>query len=118
MAGKRKAAGQAKPAEQAVGASTKNTGKRQKKAAKEVDIPVAHPAPTLTSVDLFDPDLMAEPSRATLKDQYRNAQPYTHCVISKLCKPELLAAVRQEIITNIQATYKETDLFKVFQTGE
>lgn len=26
--------------------------------------------------------------------------------------------VREEIIHNIQATYKETDLFKVFQTGD
>lgn len=26
--------------------------------------------------------------------------------------------VREEIITNLQATYKETDLFKVFQTGD
>lgn len=31
--------------------------------------------------------------------------------------PSLLAEVRLEIINNIEATYKETDLFKVFQTG-
>jgi hypothetical protein len=29
----------------------------------------------------------------------------------------ILRNVRDEIINNIQATYKETDLFKVFQTG-
>ncbi len=30
---------------------------------------------------------------------------------------QLLRGVRDEIINNIHATYKETDLFKVFQTG-
>lgn len=26
--------------------------------------------------------------------------------------------VREEIIENVEATYKETDLFKMFQTGD
>jgi hypothetical protein len=38
-------------------------------------------------------------------------------VIKDLCDPTVLRAVREEVIHNISATYKETDLFKVFQTG-
>lgn len=40
-----------------------------------------------------------------------------HSVMHGLLPPATLTAVREEIVTNIQATYKETDLFKVFQTG-
>eukprot|EP00775_Hariotina_reticulata_P007350 gene7350-7561_t len=41
-----------------------------------------------------------------------------HVVLKDLCEPDLLRAVRDEVIHNISATYKETDLFKVFQTGD
>lgn len=57
-------------------------------------------------------------SRDGLAAEYRAAQPYPHCVISDICEPETLAAVREEIISNVQATYKETDLFNMFQTGK
>jgi hypothetical protein len=40
-------------------------------------------------------------------------QPYTHCVLRDVFEPAALKSVRDEIINNIQATYKETDLFKV-----
>lgn len=33
-------------------------------------------------------------------------------------RPPSALQVREEIITNVQATYKETDLFKMFQTGD
>ena len=40
-------------------------------------------------------------------------QPYKHCVLKDVFDAKALAAVRDEIINNIEATYKETDLFKV-----
>lgn len=43
--------------------------------------------------------------------QHRLAQHTIHLVVNR-------TQVREEIITNLQATYKETDLFKVFQTGD
>ncbi len=52
-----------------------------------------------------------------LNAQYQAAEPYRHCVMRDLFDVSLLREVRDEIINNIQATYKETDLFKVFQTG-
>lgn len=69
-------------------------------------------------IDIISPELLAEESRDALRKQYETSQPYTHCVMQGLLKPEVLARVRDEIVENIQATYKETDLFKVFQTGE
>jgi hypothetical protein len=63
------------------------------------------------------PSLLTPESRQQLRAQLEAAQPYTHVVLRELCDPALLAAVRHEVIHNISATYKETDLFKVFQTG-
>jgi Rps23 Pro-64 3,4-dihydroxylase Tpa1-like proline 4-hydroxylase len=62
--------------------------------------------------------LFSDESRKKLHDDLHNAQPYTHVVIKDLCDPTVLRAVREEVIHNISATYKETDLFKVFQTGK
>lgn len=56
--------------------------------------------------------------RKELAVQYNTASPYPHCVIKDICNPDLLRAVRDEIIENVQATYKETDLFKMLQTGD
>ena len=32
--------------------------------------------------------------------------------------PDILRAAREEIVTHVAATYKVTDLFKMFQTGD
>lgn len=53
-----------------------------------------------------------------LKAAYDSNAPYPHCVIKDICNPDLLRKVRDEIIENVEATYKETDLFKMFQTGD
>ncbi|EFJ40470.1 hypothetical protein VOLCADRAFT_108132 [Volvox carteri f. nagariensis] len=54
----------------------------------------------------------------SLAEQYQSAAPYNHCVMRDIFNADLLRQVRDEIINNINATYKETDLFKVFQTGD
>lgn len=62
--------------------------------------------------------LLAPQSRAELRSAHDASGPYTHLVLRELADPGLLRHVRDEVINNITATYKETDLFKVFQTGE
>lgn len=52
-----------------------------------------------------------------LRQSFDSSIPYNHVIIQDVCAPDVLRAVRDEVINNIQATYKETDLFKVFQTG-
>lgn len=74
-------------------------------------------------------------------ESFRSAQPFPHIVIRDLIVDEsgsesasdksslppplpsspsssLLRAVREEILEHVTATYKETDLFRVFQTGD
>lgn len=46
------------------------------------------------------------------------SEPYPHFVIPNACDPDRLMQAREEVINNLQATYKETDLFKMFQTGD
>lgn len=71
----------------------------------------------LGDTQVIRPDLFSEQSRTRLQEELQTAQPYTHVVIQDLCDPAVLRSVREEVIHNISATYKETDLFKVFQTG-
>ncbi|CAM9205879.1 unnamed protein product, partial [Phaeothamnion confervicola] len=44
--------------------------------------------------------------------------PYKHLVISDLFDDELLEDAAAEITKNITFTLKETDIYKVFQTGD
>jgi prolyl 3-hydroxylase /prolyl 3,4-dihydroxylase len=68
---------------------------------------------------ILRPSLLADPAeRSNLAAAYAAGTPYPHCVIPDLCDPLKLRAVRDEIINNIEATYKETDLFKMLQTGD
>ncbi|USW52529.1 Putative oxoglutarate/iron-dependent dioxygenase [Septoria linicola] len=62
---------------------------------------------------LFDP--------ATVKsyaDDYTKSGPYLHTVVSELMNDELLRAVRSEITDNIHFTPKETDIYKIHQSGD
>lgn len=55
-------------------------------------------------------------------DMYRvlhdNSGPYMHSVLDPLCEDETMRKVHHEVTTNLTATFKETDLFKVYQTGD
>ncbi|KAF2754095.1 hypothetical protein EJ05DRAFT_541231 [Pseudovirgaria hyperparasitica] len=49
---------------------------------------------------------------------YVNSQPYKHGVISDLISTDLLRDVRQEIRNNISFTPKETDIYRIHQSGD
>ncbi|KAF9508132.1 hypothetical protein BS47DRAFT_1377768 [Hydnum rufescens UP504] len=49
---------------------------------------------------------------------YTRSEPYKHCVIDALFNPELLFDVQSEIIGGLSFTEKETDIYKVHQTGD
>ena len=57
-------------------------------------------------------------SSSSLKTEYNNNQPYKHINILNFCNDNTIRLIHNEITTNLKADYKETDLFKVFQTGE
>ncbi|PLN78816.1 Oxoglutarate and iron-dependent oxygenase degradation C-term-domain-containing protein [Aspergillus taichungensis] len=62
---------------------------------------------------LFDP---VEQQKYT--DEYAKSAPYKHGVIHPLIEPSLLRAVRNEIQEHLHFTEKETDIYKIFQSGD
>ncbi|CAI7612342.1 unnamed protein product [Penicillium crustosum] len=62
---------------------------------------------------LFD---TAEQQKYT--SQYAKSSPYLHGVIHPLIEPTLLRSVRDEIETQVSFTEKETDIYKIFQSGD
>ena len=88
--------------------------KKQKTTHDAAGAPLA-PATDLSILNpaIFDPDAIAASAAA-----YAAAEPYTHGVVTPLCDDARLRAVQQEMKENLTATFKETDLFKVLQTGD
>ncbi|KAL2129789.1 hypothetical protein VTI74DRAFT_7303 [Chaetomium olivicolor] len=50
--------------------------------------------------------------------QYASSTPYKHAVISGLVDDDLLRKVRAEIKANVHFTPKETDIYKIHQSGD
>jgi hypothetical protein len=60
--------------------------------------------------------LNGEEAAEALQAEVANAAPYPHGVLTGLCDDAFLRRVREEAIDNLPATFKETDLFKMYQT--
>lgn len=52
-----------------------------------------------------------------LHADFAAAEPFPHLAVSDLCDDGFLRSVRAQIISELKADYKETDIFKVLQTG-
>lgn len=50
--------------------------------------------------------------------EYAKSTPYKHAVVHGLMNDDLLRSVRREIIDNIHFTPKETDIYKIHQSGD
>jgi len=71
-----------------------------------------HPPPRLSSFPAAHTNIhkfKSGPSECNL---------YPHCVIKDMLLPERFQALREEMISNLSSTFKETDLYKVYQTGD
>ena len=68
--------------------------------------------------DKFFPGLFEQESRDTIRKAVEVSQPYPHCKISKLINDDLLRRVHKEIFSKLNFTTKETDIYKVNQTGD
>jgi Rps23 Pro-64 3,4-dihydroxylase Tpa1-like proline 4-hydroxylase len=66
----------------------------------------------------FSENLFSEENVEKLSNAYATSSPYLHTCISNLMNEELLSDVRKEITTNLVFTEKETDIYKVHQTGD
>ncbi|KAL4942801.1 hypothetical protein BDV06DRAFT_235166 [Aspergillus oleicola] len=62
---------------------------------------------------LFDPSVQQNYTKA-----YAQSQPYLHGVIHPLIEDSLLRSVRNEIQQHLHFTEKETDIYKIFQSGD
>jgi Rps23 Pro-64 3,4-dihydroxylase Tpa1-like proline 4-hydroxylase len=83
---------------------------------------------------VFRADLLTEAFQKRAAKEFASAKPFPHLVLRDLVSGDgdngdgdgngpnvsgaLLRAVRDELVTHVRATYKETDLFRVFQTGD
>ncbi|EEY18319.1 PKHD-type hydroxylase TPA1 [Verticillium alfalfae VaMs.102] len=62
---------------------------------------------------LFDQEVLQ-----AYTDEYATSSPYKHAVIHKLADDKLLRSVRDEIRENVSFTPKETDIYKIHQSGD
>ncbi|KAI8807187.1 Oxoglutarate and iron-dependent oxygenase degradation C-term-domain-containing protein [Cladochytrium replicatum] len=58
------------------------------------------------------------PSANAFAKEYAESGPYQHIKIQNLIQDDLLREVRREILENLHFTAKETDIYKVRQTGD
>ncbi|KAK9245068.1 Oxoglutarate and iron-dependent oxygenase degradation C-term-domain-containing protein [Lipomyces tetrasporus] len=73
--------------------------------------PLAMPTSDIFTPGLFD---MA----AQYNAQHAVSGPFKHCIIDELVSDALLRRVRREIMTQLHFTPKETDIYKLHQTGD
>ena len=62
--------------------------------------------------------MFAEDILANYTKKYAESEPYKHSVISSLINDDLLRSVRNEIRENVHFTPKETDIYKIHQSGD
>lgn len=67
---------------------------------------------------LFNPKIWDSKFQDQLKSEIATAKPYNWGTIHQLIDDDLLRAVRKEIETEIHFTKKETDIYKVNQSGD
>ncbi|KAK2629433.1 hypothetical protein QTJ16_000253 [Diplocarpon rosae] len=66
----------------------------------------------------FRKGLFARDALEKHKQDYAKSEPYKHGVISSLINEDLLRSVRDEIRENVQFTPKETDIYRIHQSGD
>ncbi|KAI9280739.1 Oxoglutarate and iron-dependent oxygenase degradation C-term-domain-containing protein [Sporodiniella umbellata] len=66
----------------------------------------------------FHRELFSEASIEKIEGDFKASKPYLHCKIDQLMDQDLLVRVRKEILSNLHFTLKETDIYKVNQTGD
>ncbi|KAH8113328.1 Oxoglutarate and iron-dependent oxygenase degradation C-term-domain-containing protein [Phellopilus nigrolimitatus] len=66
----------------------------------------------------FASGVLNETSVEHLKTSYRQSGPFLHTAVDKLFQDDLLVKVKDECIGELSFTEKETDIYKVHQTGD
>ncbi|KAI9694437.1 MAG: hypothetical protein M1822_000053 [Bathelium mastoideum] len=66
----------------------------------------------------FRTGLFEEKQLQQYESEYSSSEPYKHGVIPSLINPSLLRSVRDEIRTHLSFTPKETDIYRLHQSGD
>lgn len=69
-------------------------------------------------VGFLSPKLFELDFTTSLKDSVEKSQPYRWGTVTEIINNELLRSVRKEVLSEIAFTKKETDIYKVFQSGD
>ncbi len=72
-----------------------------------------HLTPHFSSPALFSAESIAQHAAA-----YASSSPYLHGVLPALLSPSLLTRARNEILEELRFAEKETDIYRVNQTGD
>lgn len=87
----------------------------------ETGLPRSSPPKKRNTADIeaaFRDDLFQRETLDSFHAAYTNSGPYPHAVVSNLIKEDLLRNVRKEITENIHFTLKETDIYRIHQSGD
>jgi Rps23 Pro-64 3,4-dihydroxylase Tpa1-like proline 4-hydroxylase len=60
----------------------------------------------------------SNPALEKISSEFTNSTPYKHLVLDNVFNDSLLRNVRKEVLENLHASMKETDIYKVWQTGD
>ncbi|MCJ1311365.1 hypothetical protein MMC25_005036 [Agyrium rufum] len=66
----------------------------------------------------FATGLFEKSTLQSYRDSYASSEPYKHGVIPELIESSLLRSVRQEIQEHLSFTPKETDIYRIHQSGD
>ncbi|KAG1806461.1 nuclear protein [Suillus plorans] len=66
----------------------------------------------------FDPGLFGPENVQKLHQDYADSEPFKYAIIEKLFQDDLLKNVKDECMKELSFTEKETDIYKVNQTGD
>ncbi|KAJ3788161.1 Oxoglutarate and iron-dependent oxygenase degradation C-term-domain-containing protein [Lentinula aff. detonsa] len=86
-------------------------------------IKISHPTldnliPTDEISAAFASDVLEPSNVAKLQKLYRESEPFHYALVSKLFQDDLLKKVKDECLGELSFTEKETDIYKVNQTGD
>jgi hypothetical protein len=75
--------------------------------------PVPGPAAPQDVISCFAPDLFHADNVGRLAASYSTSEPFKHALIEKLFRDDLLHQVKDECLSELHFTEKETDIYKV-----
>ena len=91
--------------------------RRQLLAAAELTRQRQPPSPSRPVPAFFNAERLGPAAAAAAHSAFVSAHPYTYVQLADLLNDMRLQEVRQEL-SKLHRTFKETDLFKVYQTGD